>query len=708
MERPLEPIFNPRSVAIVGASEVPGKAGERRTRSLLEGGYEGKVFLINPKRDQIFGHKAYPSVADIPEEVDLVMIVIPPRFIPEAVAQSVKKGAKGIVIITAGLGETGEEGRKIEAEILRIASEGGARVIGPNCSGLFSASARMNLLGVPPIKHGPFSILAQSGNIIDSLTHYGKLRGVGFSKIISAGNAIGVQFHEYIEYLGEDPDTEVILLYLEGIKEGGRLVEVARKVSQKKPIVAIKVGRTKAGARAAASHTGSLAGDDQVVDAALRQAGIIRVNNVDELFDVGLCFAGMPLPKGKRVAIFSEGGGDNSIAADNAERAGLEVPILPSETQEKIKPHLLAGMPAHNPIDYGGTAEENPEVIVRVVEALMEEEVVDGLYMTGFFGGFKEIIAPHVAELEEKAAQELVRLVREGGKPLVVHTSFANEQIKALDILREGGVFVTPSSERAALCLAHMARFSLRRGELKRAQGVEISDADRDRARRIVERIGALGRRNLLETEARELLEAYGVRLPPAVLARTPEEASKAASGVGMPVAMKVVSPKIVHKSDVGGVKLNLADEASVKGAFREIMERAREVAGDEVEGVLVAPMAPKGQECIIGMVRDPQFGPVVMFGLGGIFVEVLKDVSFRVVPLTDLDLKEMVEEIRGYPVLQGIRGEPPKDVDALKDIIARVAQLALEVPEVKEIDLNPVIVHEEGASIVDARVILA
>ena len=703
----METIFNPKSVAIVGASEVPGKASERRTRSLLEGGFQGKIFPINPKRDRIFGLPAYPSVAEVPEEVDLVMIVIPPRFIPEAVAQSVQKGAKGIVIITAGLGETGEEGKKIEAEILRIASEGGARVIGPNCSGLFSASAKMNLLGVPPIKPGPFCILAQSGNIIDSLTHYGRLRGVGFSKIISAGNAIGLQFHEYIEYLGEDPDTRVILLYLEGIKEGGRLVEVARQVSQRKPIVAIKVGRTKAGARAAASHTGALAGDDQVVDAALKQAGVIRVANVDELFDVGLCFAEMPLPKGRRVAIFSEGGGDNSIAADNAERAGLEVPLLPPEAQEKIKPHLLQGMPAHNPIDYGGTAEENPEVIVRVVEALMEEETVDCLYMTGFFGGFKEIIAPHVAELEEKAARELVRLVREAGKPLVVHTSFANEPIKALEILREGGIFVTPSSERAAQGLAQMVRFFLRREELKGARPVEVTGIDSERARRIVEGVKASGRRNLLETEARELLEAYGVKMPPAVLAGSPEEAAEAASVMGFPAVLKVVSPQILHKSEVGGVKLDLKGEEEVKDAFGEIVKRAREVSS-EVLGVLVTPMAPRGQECIVGLVRDRQFGPVVMFGLGGVFVEVLKDVSFRVVPLTDLDLEEMVREIRGYSVLEGIRGELPKDVGALKDIIARVAQIGLDLPEVKELDLNPVIVHERGASIVDARAIVA
>lgn len=443
-----------------------------------------------------------------------------------------------------------------------------------------------------------------------------------------------------------------------------------------------------------------------MVDAALRQAGVIRVANVDELFDVGLCFAGMPLPKGRRVAIFSEGGGDNSIAADNAERAGLEVPLLPPEAQEKIEPHLLQGMPAHNPIDYGGTAEENPEVIVRVVEALMEEETVDCLYMTGFFGGFKEIIAPHVAELEEKAARELVRLVREAGKPLVVHTSFANEPIKALEILREGGIFVTPSSERAAQGLAQMVRFFLRREELKEARPVEVTGVDSERARKIIEGVKASGRRNLLETEARELLEVYGVKMPPAVLAESPEEAAEAASVMGFPVVLKVVSPQILHKSEVGGVKLDLKGEEEVKDAFEEIVKRAREVSS-EVLGVLVTPMAPRGQECIVGLVRDRQFGPVVMFGLGGVFVEVLKDVSFRVVPLMDLDLQEMVREIRGYRILEGIRGEPPKDVEALTEIIARVAQMGVDLPEVKEVDLNPVIVHEQGATVVDARAIL-
>lgn len=702
-------LFNPRSIAVIGASEVPGKAAERRTRSLIQGGYSGKLFLINPKRDTLFDRKAYPSILDIDQEVDLVMIVVAPKLIPQAVEDSVKMGAKGIVIITAGLGETGEEGKKIEADILRVATEGGSKIIGPNCSGLFCGSSKMNLLGVPPIKKGPLAVIAQSGNIIDSITHYAKMRGVGLSHIISAGNAIGVQFHEYIEYLGQDEDTRAILMYMEGIKEGAEIVRVARDVSRHKPVIILKVGRSKAGARAAASHTGSLAADDAVVDGAFRQAGIVRVTNVDEMFDVAMALANMPLPGGNRLAIVSEGGGDNSVAADNAEHFGLEVPVLPQAVQERIRPFLLAGMPASNPVDYGGTAEENPDMINKVVEVLMEDDSVDSVLVTGFFGGFKDIIAPHVAELEEKTSLELVRLMRQYGKPIAVHTSFANMPYRSMEILNENGLFLTPSSERAAQCLAVMSRFSARREKLSRANPLPELQADTTAARALIESVRQAGRTNLLETEARDLFAHYGIPLPPAALATTPDEAVSAAQSLGFPLAMKIVSPDIIHKSDAGGILLNVGDEDALREGFATIMTNtARFSSPERTLGVLVSPMAAKGQECIIGMIRNPQFGAVMMFGLGGIFVEVLKDVAFRATPLTDMDLEEMIHEIKGYPLLAGVRGRKAMDVGILKDILQRVAQLAMDHPEIAEVDINPVIVHEQGASVVDARVIIA
>ena len=709
MERSLEKVFNPQSVAVIGASEVPGKASERRTRSLLEGGYNGDVYLINPKRSELFGRKAYPNITEIDKEVDLVMIVVAPRFLVSAVADSVKMGAKGIIIITAGLGETGEEGKKIEAEILNEAAKTGAYVIGPNCSGMFSASAEMNFLGVPRLKKGSISVLAQSGNVIDSLTHYARMKGVGFSKIISVGNAIGVNFHEYIEYLKDDPDTKAIMMYLEGIKEGNSLVRVVRETVKKKPVVALKVGRSGAGARAAASHTGSLAGDDIIVDAAFRQAGIVRVSNVDELFDISEVFCNCPLPKGNRVAILSEGGGDNSVAADNAELFGMEVPVLSEETQEKMRPFLLEGMPASNPIDYGGTAEENPHMITECVKVCMEDDQVDGIYITGFFGGFKDIIAPHVAEIEQQTSRDLVGLVKKHEKPIFVHTSFARGDIESLNILKTAGVPVIESSDRASQCLGALMRFALNQKKISQMSIPSSEAKERPVVKAIFKKALDENRSNLLETESRALLEEYGISLPEAILARSYEEAIEAARKMSYPLAMKVVSPDIIHKSDAGGIKLDLKDEKDVEKAFKEILNNAGKVTTKErVLGTLISPMAAKGQECIIGMIRDPQFGPVIMFGLGGIFVEVLKDVSFRVAPLAEEDIDEMIKEIKGYKILTGIRGEKPKDIEAIKNILAKLSEIAINHTEIEEIDLNPVIVHEKGVSIVDSRVIIS
>jgi acyl-CoA synthetase (NDP forming) len=708
MERSLDYVFNPRSVAVIGASEVPGKASERRTRSLIEGGYKGDIYLINPKRSELFGRKAYRSITEIEGEVDLVMIVVAPRFLTAAVADSVRIGAKGIIIITAGLGESGEEGKKIEAEILAEAAKTGTFVIGPNCSGMFSGPADMNLLGVPRIQRGPISVLAQSGNVIDSLTHYARMRGLGFSKIISVGNAIGVKFHEYIDYLKDDPDTKVIMTYLEGIKNGNDLVRVARDTAKKKPVVALKVGRSAAGARAAASHTGSLAGDEVIVDAAFRQAGIVRVSNVDELFDMAAAFAGCPLPKGKRVAILSEGGGDNSIAADNAEKYGMEVPVLSTETQERIKPFLLEGMPASNPIDYGGTAEENPHMITECVKVCMEDDLVNGILITGFFGGFKDIIAPHVAELEEKASTDMAVLVEQHKKPLIVHTSFARGQIKSLEILKSAGVPVIESSDRAAQCLSALMHFSINQQKLSKIHIPPEQEKQPSAVRTLFKKLRQENRLNLLETESRAVLTEYEIALPEAVLAATAQQAQDLADTMAYPLAMKVVSSDIIHKSDAGGIKLNLRDAAEVGKAFSDIMGNAEKATTKErIVGTLISPMAAPGQECIIGMIRDPQFGPVIMFGLGGIFVEVLKDVSFRVAPLAKEDIEEMIEEIKGYKVLTGIRGKKAKDVDALKDIISKLSRMANDNPEITEIDLNPVIVHEKGASIVDSRMII-
>jgi acetyltransferase len=573
---------------------------------------------------------------------------------------------------------------------------------------MFSASANMNLLGVPRLAKGPISVLAQSGNVIDSLTHYARMRGLGFSKIISLGNAIGASFPDYIDYLKDDPETRVIVTYLEGIKDGNRLVGKARETIKNKPIIALKVGRSAAGARAAASHTGSLAGDDQIVDAAFRQAGIVRVANIDELFDMAEVFCNCPFPNGNRVAILSEGGGDNSIAADNAEIHGMEVPVLSQETQEKIKPFLLQGMPASNPIDYGGTAEENPHMITECVKVCMQSDEIDGIYITGFFGGFKDIIAPHVAELEEQTSRDLEKLVKQFKKPLFVHTSFAKDAIKSLDILKSAGIPVMDSSQRSSQCLSDLMKFAVNQKRMGQMKVPQPHMRERPQVKEVFAKAIRGERANLLETESRDILQRYGLPLPQAALIRNVDEISEAAFKIPYPLAMKVVCPDIIHKSDAGGIKLNLKGQAEVQEAFEEIMANACKVTTrDRALGALISPMAAEGQECIIGMTRDHQFGPVIMFGLGGIFVEVLKDVSFRVAPLADEDIDEMIKEIKGYKVLTGIRGEKPRDIDAIRRILARLSDMAIDNPEIQEIDLNPVIIHDKGASIVDSRMIL-
>jgi len=705
----LSPLFNPAAVAVVGASEVPGKASERRTRSLIQGGYPGKVYLINPKRDTLFGLKAYPSMKDVDGPADLVMIVIPGRLIPQTVEDAAAKGAKGVIIITAGLGETGDEGKKVEAEILAIANRHGMHVIGPNCSGMYSASGRMNFLGIPQIQPGPLAVLAQSGNIIDSLTHFARRRGRGFSRIISSGNAIGVRFHDYIDFLAADPQTQVIMLYLESIKEGDKLVQACRRATRIKPVVAIKVGRTAAGRRASASHTGALAADDRIVEAAFEQAGVIRVSNIDEMFDIGEALLDCPTAAGNRVAILSEGGGDNSVAADNAERYGLQVPVLSAQTQEKIRTHLLAGMPAHNPVDYGGTAEENPPVIADCVAELMAGDEIDMVYLTGFFGGFQDIIASHVGPLEAETSRRLVDLVGKTNKPLAVHTSFALEDYDAVKILKASGIPVHMSSDRAAQCLSALARQSVNSSKPEDITVFRGDGSRRLKVQRIINSARREGRLNLLETESRSLLRCYGIQLPPAALVRSADEAAAAAQRIGFPVAVKIVSPDIVHKSDVGGVRLNLASGRAVRSAAREILKSAAAITQPEkIKGLLVSPMAKTGQECIFGIFRDPNFGPVIMFGLGGVFVEVLQDVAFGVAPLSGHDVDRMLTSIRGRALLEGVRGEPAKDLQAVRRLIQCLSQIATDNPMLAELDLNPVIVHRRGSSIVDARVILS
>ncbi|OLS22334.1 MAG: Succinyl-CoA ligase [ADP-forming] subunit alpha [Candidatus Heimdallarchaeota archaeon LC_3] len=701
-----EKILNPRSIAIIGASEISGKLAERRTKSLLNGNFEGKIFLINPKRAFIFNRKAYSSILDVEEVIDLVMIVIPVEFISKAVKDCITKGVKGIVIMTAGFREAGEKGKLLEQEIISLASHNGVRIMGPNSNGIFSASGKMNLLGVPNIAFGPLSIIAQSGNIIVSLTHYAERRSIGINKIISAGNAQGIELSEIIEYLNNDPGTKVIILYIEEIRNGVKFLEAARACVKDKPIVALKIGSSSSGRRSALSHTGSLTGDEIIVNAAFKQAGIIRVHNVDELIDVATSLANLPHPKRNNVAIISEGGGDFTVAADNAERYGLKLPIISKKSQDLIRPLVLKGVSIVNPIDYGASAEEHPEDIHKIVEILMKEEIIDSIFITGFFGGYEQIIASHIGKQEKETSQKLIELMSQYQKPIIVHSSFGEEAVEALRILKKNNIFVSSSSERAMQCLASITHYSLRKKQLAKAKKIintkmasKLTILSQDRE---FQRLN-----NPNEFIIRELLQRHQIEISKHYLVNTIEEAVEKAKKIGFPVVCKVVTSPIIHKSDIGGVKLHLHTVENVRKAFTEIYERVGKfVSREYIQGVLITAMAPKGIECIIGLKRDPQFGQVVLFGLGGIYVEVIKDVSIKVLPLTDLDLEEIITELKCYPLFTGIRGQESVNIEKIKKLILDLVNFFLIYPEIKEMDLNPVIFHKNGFTIVDARIL--
>jgi len=702
----LEGIFNADSIAIVGASEVPGKAGERRTRSLIEGGFKGKIYPVNPKRDSIFSVKASPTLKDITGDVDLVVAVVPVSSISSVISESAAKRANGVVIITAGLGETGEDGKRVEREILDIAYNAGLRIIGPNCSGIFNAQKNINLLGVPSIQKGPFSVVAQSGNVIDSLSHYARLRDIGFSKVASVGNAIDVSFVEYLEFLRDDPDTKAILLYIEEIKDGARFIEIAREVSKEKPIIAIKVGRSEAGKRAALTHTGSVAGNELIIEAAFSQAGIIRTYSVDEMFDMAKALVGLPKPKGRRVVVLSEGGGDNAITVDNLEMQDLAVNVLSERTQEKLRPFILEGLKPLNPVDYGGTAEENPhKVMPACCEVCTEDSSVDMIIITGFFGGFKDIIAAHVEEFEKETSGKLVELVKKYGKPILVNTSFANEKIESLHILEQGGIPVIESSERVAKCASALVKAAENQRRFREESLIKREPTPEASILSLINRVKK-ERNDMLETESRIILEQYGIAIPPAHLVQNTKEAVEAAEEFGYPVVLKICSPDIIHKSDVGGVRLNLRTSEEVELAFNEVVERANRVTS-RIHGALILPMMPQGEECIIGMMRDKHFGTVLMFGLGGIFTEILNDFSLRVLPITQNDIGAMITGIRGFPILSGARGREQKDLVALKYILGKILDIAVDYPDIEEIDLNPVVVYKTGAFVLDARIIV-
>lgn len=695
----LEPFFRPSSVAVIGASRDPEKLGYAVLANLLHGGFPGALYPVNPKADEILGLRAYPTVLDIPGPVDLAVIVIPYGLVPEALRQCGEKSVPAAIVISAGFREAGREGLERELELVQIARQYGIRLIGPNCLGVIDTGTPLNATfaaGMPP--GGPIAFMSQSGALGTAVLDMALAGRIGFSRFVSLGNKADVNEVDLLEAWKDDPGSRVILAYIEGLPDGQKFMEVARRVTRRKPVVAVKSGVTRSGARAVSSHTGSLAGSEAAYHAAFRQAGVIRAESMEHLFDLALAFAYQPLPQGDRIAIVTNAGGPGILATDALEHAGLQLARLRPETVQALMADLPSAASAANPVDVLGDAlADRYEHALRLVLA---DPGVDGVLV---------IVTPQAMTQIEETAHVVGRVARETDKPVLGCFMGESRIAAGIAILQQYGIPNYPFPERAAAALAAMVRY---RQERERPSYPPTHfEADTAAVQKVLDEARAQGRVSIGDAEARAILEAYGFPLPPSHLAATPEEAIAAAEEMGYPVVLKVASPDILHKTDVGGVRLNLRSPADVRDAFDLIVYRAsRYVPGARIWGCLVQKMVPPGREVLIGMSRDPQFGPLVAFGLGGIYVEALKDVVFRVAPFGPEEAAEMIREIRSYPLLEGVRGEPPADHAALVDALCRVSQLVTDFPEIVELDINPLVVYEEGRGAValDMRLVLS
>jgi acetyl coenzyme A synthetase (ADP forming)-like protein len=695
----LEPFFHPQSVAVIGASRDPEKLGYAVLANLQDGGYPGPLYPVNPKADEILGWKAYPSVLDIPDPVDLAVIVIPYRFVPAVLEQCGQKGIPAVVVISAGFREAGREGLEREYELIETARRYDLRLIGPNCLGVIDTSTPLNATfaaGMPPA--GPMAFMSQSGALGTAVLDMAMAGRIGFSKFASLGNKADVSEIDLLEAWGDDPDSRVILIYVEGLPDGQKFIQVARRVTRHKPVVAIKSGVTASGSRAVSSHTGSLAGSEAAYKAAFRQAGVVRATSMEALFDYARAFAYQPLLQGDRVGIVTNAGGPGILATDALERTGLEIPRLSHGTVEALTDYLPGAASAANPVDVLGDA--LADRYRHAIRLVLDDPIVDGLIV---------IVTPQAMTEIEETAHAVGQMARESDKP-VLGCFMGEARIEAgIDVLSQYGVPNYPFPERAAAALAAMSAY--RREREHPVFEPEPCTTCIPLVRELFDRVRSEGRVSIGDAEAWTVLECYGFTVPRSRLAKTPDEAIEIAEEIGYPVVMKVASPDILHKTDVGGVKLDLRSAEDVRDAFDLIVYRAgRYVPGARIWGCQVQQMVSGGREVLVGMSRDPQFGPLVAFGLGGIYVEALKDVAFRVAPFSRQEAEEMIREIRSYPLLEGVRGEPPADHEAMVDALIRISRLVTDFPEIVELDINPLMVFEEGrgAVAIDMRLVLA
>ncbi|MGD0649559.1 MAG: acetate--CoA ligase family protein [Verrucomicrobiia bacterium] len=694
----LESLLSPQTIAVLGASRTPGKVGHEVVANLINGGYQGTIVPVNPNADQVLGRKCYHDLKDFPGRVDLGIVVVPLKAVKDAIQSAIDAKAKAVVVITAGFKEVGPEGAALEREIAELCQANSVRLMGPNCIGIINTSHKMNATFAPMMPpSGRISVISQSGALCVAILDLAMNLKMGLGKVISFGNKADLNEVDFLQALAEDDDTRVIVGYLENITEGNKFLQVAEQAASRKPVVVLKVGVTQAGAKAASSHTGSLAGADMAYGAAFKRSGVIRAENFEALFDYAIALAMQPLPRGNRVAVITNAGGPGIMAADAAETAGLKM-VTPAEpTRKKLRECLPAAAAVGNPIDVIGDAD--PDRYVKAFEIVQEDDTIDSIIV---------VVTPQNMTRPLELAEKLAKAHR-GQKPLLAAFLGGSEVIPARERLMALNIPSYPSAERAVGALQAMQDYAAWRRRPPRV--VTRFPVNRHRVDRVINWHVKMGIRQVGEVEAKEILRAYDFNVLPGHLARNANEAVDAADRIGYPVVMKIVSPHIIHKSDVGGVRISLANAEQVRDAFDLMMLRIRRLAPDaHIRGAYVEKMGSQGREVILGMTRDPQFGPMLMFGLGGIFVEVMKDVTFYLAPITAEEAMQMLKGTRSYALLKGARGQAAVDLEAVASGLQRISQLATDYPQITELDINPFIVGEvgTGAYLADARMTLA
>ena len=690
--------FEPRSLAVIGASSHPGKVGHAILENILYSGYGGNIFPVNPQGRKIQGLPSYEDIARIPVIPDLAVVIVPAAVVPQAVTECASKGMRYGVVISSGFREVGIEGRRLEKETVQRARRGGMRLLGPNCLGFMNSSLPLNASFarlMPP--KGSIGVISQSGAICTSLLDWARDQSVGFSKLVSLGNGADLVESDFLDYLAADDETNVITMYLEGVSDGERFFKSLSRATRRKPVVIFKAGITQAGAQAVSSHTGALAGSNKAYEAACEQASALRADSVEELVELSRALTSQRPPRGPRVVIITNAGGPGIIASDACDRAGLTLAELSQKSLDRLRTGLPPASSFHNPIDVLGDA--NAERYAVAVETLLSDRNVDALVI---------ILTPQAMTEVDRTAEEIIKISADSHKTLISCFMGAESVEKAVSSMESAGIPNVGFPDRALQVLARMYERSVQK---KRPPSRPVRfEVDEEGVKKIFDVYKKAGQIQVRPEDCRAVLDAYGIRNAPLLVASNYDQARDFAKQSGYPVALKIVSPQILHKTDIGGVVLDIKDEGSLEEAYEDVMSRVRRrMPTAEIEGVAVQKMVPEGRELILGMAKDPQFGPLIMVGLGGIYVEAFQDVAFRLAPVSPAETGRMLRELKAFRLLEGLRGEEPADLDAVEEALQRVSQLAADQRELTEMDINPLMVYNSGGgcTCVDVRMTL-